>query len=519
LSVPIKNVIRGAAIVACLAQPVFAQFPRLAPPPPCPASAATSYLTFWSATAARDSRPKVVVFSLEPEVDDANRVYLSVALPERIRERLSFDRRLQVATEASVSRALTEARSREDSAARLLDADYVVSGKLFVRGDRQELHLILSRPGQAAAVWQASFRATTSLRAVEEAVVRGLSRAMGSPTTPPLPNGWPTTDGGYDAILAGDAFMRSVTRAGADSGLFYYERALTLEPASSIAAARLARASVSLLERGGELRGYPGTAGLQRVNELLARAFGGDTTSEAWTIKAMLSRVTDPVRFNGALVAHQRAVRANSTDADAEHEYGVSLLRLGDARGAENHFRRALVLSPGRASTLAALAEMELQSSRWDQACSLSNASIAAWPYDAAPYATRAEARLRLSDARNAFSDAELVGRLATGAWPEALRLLVTLGASDIDVARRQIMTLTARWLAPGTQLGVQDAEFLARAYLAMGDERRAIESLRRARPVGTDLRVALRSSRLSAIRSDTAVARMLLEAEGRDRR
>jgi hypothetical protein len=126
---------------------------------------------------------------------------------------------------------------------------------------------------------------------------------------------------------------------------------------------------------------------------------------------------------------------------------------------------------------------------------------------------------LRLSDARNAFSDAELVGRLATGAWPEALRLLVTLGASDIDVARRQIMTLTARWLAPGTQLGVQDAEFLARAYLAMGDERRAIESLRRARPVGTDLRVALRSSRLSAIRSDTAVARMLLEAEGRDRR
>jgi hypothetical protein len=52
-----------------------------------------------------------------------------------------------------------------------------------------------------------------------------------------------------------------------------------------------------------------------------------------------------------------------------------------------------------------------------------------------------------------------------------------------------------------------------------MGDRRRAVESLKRARPVGTDLRVVLGDPRLAALRADTAVARLLIEAEGRDRR
>jgi tetratricopeptide (TPR) repeat protein/TolB-like protein len=520
LSVPMKNFLRGVALVATMASPAIAQFPRLAPPPPCKATGpAPSYLTYWNSAAARDNRPKVVVFALEPQVDDANRLYLAVAVPERIRQRLARDSRIQVATEASVTRALSEARSRQDTAVRILDADYVLSGKLLVDGERQEVQLVLTKPGQAAAVWQASFRATSALRSVEESAVRGLARALRLPSVPEMPNGWPTTDGGYDALLAGDAFMRSPTRTGTDSALFYYGRALTLEPASSVAALRLARASVTILERGDEIPGYPGTAGPQRVNELIARSVASETSSEALTVKAMLSRVTDPVRFNGAIPLHLRAVKRQPNDADAEHEYGVTLMRLGDIRAAETHFRRALALSPGRANTLAALAAMELQGRRWNAACALSNASIAAWPYDPSPYATRAEARLHLSDGPDAFSDAELVRRLATGAWPEALRILIVNGTHNIDDARSQIVALTAAYLSPGRELAVRDAEYMARAYLTLGDQRRAVESLRRARPVGTDLRVALRGPLLSPLRSDTAVARMIIEAEGRDRR
>lgn len=496
-----------------------AQFPRLAPPPPCRASVSggtPGYLGYWPAS--RDGRPKIAVFAMQADVDDASRVYLASALPERIRERLSASPRLRVATEGSVARAMMDARARTDSAAALLRADYIITGRLFILGQRQEVEMVLQRPGQAAPVWQASFRATTSLRAVEEAIVRGLSRALGLPKTPPMEKGWPVTDVAHAAILAGDAFMRAPNRAGADSAVIMYEHALAQEPGSPIAASRLARASATVLEHGGELPGYPGAAGPRHVNDLVGRALEGDSTAEAWTVRAMLARYMDPVRFAGALDAHLRAVSLDPTDSDAEHEYGVTLLRLGDLRGAETHFRRALTLTPGRSDTFAMLAWMDLQASRWESACVLSNASIAAWPYDPVPYSIRAEARLHLADARDAFSDSELVSRLASGAWPDALRVLIANGASNVDDARRQVMGLTAAWLAPGVQFSIRDAEYLAIAYLTMGDQRRAIEALRRARPMGADLRVALRGPRLAAIRGDTAIVRMLAEAEGRYR-
>lgn len=509
----------GALLLFLAAKPLAAQFPRLAPPPPCKASTFSSpaLLSYWTGT-PRDNRPKVAVFSLNPDVDDAGRVYLAVALPDRIRHRLSVDRKLQIATEGSVSRAMADSRSRPDSAASLLDADYLVTGRILLLNNQQEVEVVLHRAGQPVPLWQATFRATTSFKSVEESIVRGLARALGLSKVPPMQKGWPKTDAAHEAILAGDAHLRSPSRAAADSAVFYYDRALNLEPGSSVAATRLARASVMLLERGGQLTAYPGGAGPRRVNDLVSRALAADSTSEAWTIRAMLARVVDPVRFAGALDAHLRAVSVDARDADAEHEYGVTLMRLGDLRGAEARFRNALRLSPSRASTLAALAWIEQQGSRWAAACALSNASIAAWPYDPVPYAVRAEARLRLSDAREAYSDAELVRRLAAGAWPEALRVLVTNGSSNIDEARRQIMSLTASWLGPGSQFSVRDAEYLAVAYLTMGDQRRAIESLRRARPMGADLRTTLKSPRLAAIRSDTAVARMLAESEGRNR-
>ncbi|HWP71760.1 MAG TPA: hypothetical protein VNM36_11680, partial [Gemmatimonadaceae bacterium] len=322
----------------------------------------------------------------------------------------------------------------------------------------------------------------------------------------------------YDELLAGDAQMHTPAGAALDSAIAAYERALAVEPRSSVVLLRLARASVTTLERGGQIPGYPGASGLRRVNELVDKSFTLDSTPEAWTIRAMLARVIDPVRFTGAVVAHERAVRLKPASADAEHEYGVTLWRLGHARDAEGHFRRALSLVPGKAATFAMLAEMELRVSRWASACALSNASIAAWPYEAQPYATRAEARLHLADARDAFADAELVRRLATGAWPDALGVLIANGASNVDDARQKVRGMTVSWLAPGSHLSVRDAEYLATAYLAMGDRRRAVESLRRARPMGADLRLVLYSPRLAAIRGDTAVARILAESTASNR-
>jgi tetratricopeptide (TPR) repeat protein len=226
----------------------------------------------------------------------------------------------------------------------------------------------------------------------------------------------------------------------------------------------------------------------------------------------MLARLLDPVAFEGAIPAHRRAVALAPDDAEAEHEFGITLMRLGDDRGAEARFRRALVLEASRGSTLGALAELEIRGERWEAACALANGSIGAWPYDPMPYALRAQARLRLADARDAYSDSEMVRRLTTGAWTAALRVIISSGARNVDVARRQVRELTAAWIATEVPLSVRDAEYLALAYLSVGDRRRAVESLRRAEPLGADLGVALRNPRLAEIRTDTAVVRMIRE-------
>jgi tetratricopeptide (TPR) repeat protein len=314
--------------------------------------------------------------------------------------------------------------------------------------------------------------------------------------------------------VAGDAFLRSATRAGADSAAAAYGQALVLAPALPLAAAHQARAMALGLERGGAAwsQGRGGTMG--RAMDLVESALAGDSTlASAWTARAILSRLTDPVRFEGAVAAHRRAIQLAPGDAEAEHEYGVTLMRLGNATEARTHFQRALDLEPSRPSTLAALAEMEHRAGRAEAACVLSNAAIAAWPFDPLPYAVRALSRLQLAETRDAFSDAEVAARLVGGAWPAALRILVTNGASDVARARQLATAMTAAWLAPGDALTVRDAEYMALAYLSSGDRRRALVTLRRARPVGADLALALGGSGFASIRTDTAFVRMLRES------
>ncbi|HEX9564360.1 MAG TPA: hypothetical protein VF981_10335, partial [Gemmatimonadaceae bacterium] len=498
----------GLAVLLVPGIAAGAQFPRMAPPPPCRAAApdVEPLLSLWGRERAPDVRPRVAVFALQSEIDDPARLHYGLSLAQRLRERLASSPRLRVASEGSVVRALSLAQGRSDSAGTLLRADYELAGRVRVSGSTQDISVTLVRTGETEPVWQAAFRATSSLRAIEDVVVRGLWRALSLPGAPVPPLGWPTDAAAYEAIIAGDVYLRSPTRAGADSAAVAYLRARELAPGSSVAASRLARAYLAARERGGEER--VGAAGLLA---LISEALQTDSLlSEAWTVRAMIARVQDPVRFEGAVEAHRRAVTLAPADADAEHEYGVTLMRLGDTRGARQHFHRALDLEPSRSATIAALAEMERRAEGWAAACVLTNASIIAWPFDPLAYAVRAQARMRLADARDAYSDAEMVQRLTAGAWPDALRVVISSGAGNVDAARRLALEMTAAWLAPSPPLTVRDAEYMALAYLSTGDARRAVESLRRAQPVGTDLGVVLRAPGLEAIRSDTAIVRLL---------
>jgi hypothetical protein len=52
-------------------------------------------------------------------------------------------------------------------------------------------------------------------------------------------------------------------------------------------------------------------------------------------------------------------------------------------------------------------------------------------------------------------------------------------------------------------------------AFLGVGDNRRAVEALRRASPLGADFVTAMRDPALTALRADTTVRRLLRQASG----
>jgi tetratricopeptide (TPR) repeat protein/TolB-like protein len=452
----------------------------------------------------------------EREVEDARRGHVAWGLQDRITRELSRNPRLKVHSTGTIARAIQQTGGFADSAAALLGARYVLGGKVTESQGQQNVVVSLHMEGRPVPVWRGAFGADWSLRRMESAIAAAVERGVFGDVEETRPLRRTANDEAYDALVMGDYHLMVSTVAAADSARLQYERALRLDPGSTEAALRLARAIVVLLERGGRVPNQTPTTAMNHAATLTTQALRADSTlGDAWTIRAMVARLRDPVRFDGALAAHVRAVYLSPNDADAEHEFGMTLMRLGDDRTADVHLRRALALEPNRGNTLAALAELALRAKNWSMACAASNASIEVWGFDPLPYGVRARARLRLSQTRDAYSDAETAARLTSNPWVGALDILVQVGANNMERARRQSLPLAARWLHPGQSLAPRDAAYLALAFAAVRDRPRAVEAIRRARPAGADLVTELRDSGLDAVRSDTAIVRILSEARG----
>jgi tetratricopeptide (TPR) repeat protein len=258
-------------------------------------------------------------------------------------------------------------------------------------------------------------------------------------------------------------------------------------------------------------------AALQAGEAVVDRALAADSaTADAWTARAIFSRVRDPGSYNGAVAAHERAVKAAPRSADAHQEYAITLLRLGRDAAAEGHVKQALSLEKNRATSLRLLAELEYLARRYINACALVNASIGADSYDPLSYALRARVRMHLDEFRDAFSDAETARRLSGAAWGETLEFYVTAFAREIDASRADARRLSSAKLKQGSTLGVRDAVYLGLGLTAVGNRDKAFDALARARPRGAELRSALRDPGFDLIRSDPRFGRVGRDDSGR---
>ena len=455
-----------------------------------------------------DRRPFVIVEPLNAVSTERGMLHLPWALGARLRERLSRDRRLVVASEGSVERGLLEAGGNTDSAATLLGAQWIIRGSSVAVMGATEISLELRRRGTVRPVWKQTFRTSqATIAGIEELTALATVGLMLGPTFFPPPRAAGSSQRAEaDALLArAEYLLRDLGVTAADSARSMLETAFARDTGSALVATRLGQAYLQLVDRAGVAPSIDREGAFRRVEQLAAYALTLDSTrADAWTLRAVSARLRDTPRLDAALRAHARAAALAPRDAEAAHELGVTLMQLGDDARAAVELARALALEPERAATLAALAEIELRAGRWNQSCAYSNASIAANSFQPRVYALRARARLRMGEARDAYADAEMSSRLSNEPWTEALRVQVEMGAGNVEMARSLGKALAQKFLAAGKTLSVRDATTLGLAFMSVGDTRHALDALTRARPVGRSLYTALRDTAFDRLRGDS---------------
>ena len=507
----VQGVLRPLAAVVGTAVTVGAQTPRIAPPPPCRATG-TGSLVALTERVQTPNDAAVAILPLEARIGDVAHVHLAQTVASGVADRLRVASTVFVPTAWSTERAWADAGGRIDRLGDMLGARYVLTGLVTSQRTGATVTVRVFDKDQDAPKWEREFPyPQTSLRSIQDEVAAELLKTLA--ITPPSSRG-PVefADAAmYDEVALGDYYMGQHDTWAPDSARRVYERALERDPKSAALLARLARSYALSLERTGRAAPYSAPNALREATNLVNRALAADSSSSAaWTARAVLDRIRDPGQYAGALRAHERAVALAPKNADARHEYAVTLVRLGRDQSAESQLRQAIAADRDRAPSLRLLAEIEYMARRYANACALVNASIGADSYDPMAYALRARVRMRLEEFRDAFSDAETAKRLSGAAWGETLEFYLTAVARDFDTARAASRRLSTTKLGPGTTLGVREAAYLGMGMSAVGNRDKAFDALSRARPRGAELRMALRDPGFDRLRSDPRFDRIM---------
>jgi tetratricopeptide (TPR) repeat protein/TolB-like protein len=488
----------------------LAQVPRISPPPPCriPAGFREPLL---NVRLPATRLPSLVVFPFTQGVVERRYAHVPWALAERVRNQLRAQPGLAVASAGITHRVTFETGGSVDSARSVIGARWMLAGDVEPAGTDTRVRVRLLQRWQDSASWTGDYLLSRrSLTEIEHDVTAAVARVLSVRYVEPTPRlALPRATVDH-ALGAADLLLQDHSPASTDSATRLLEDAFRGDTSPTVALAT-AYAIARSLERAGLINTSETNAGLRRVDALLDYVTRADSTAaRAWTVRAIAARYRDPEQLSGAVAAHRRAVQLEPRSAEAAHEFGVTLAILGNWSEASAQFRRALVLDPGRPTTLVALASIEQRNGRSGLVCGLTNASIAADPFNPMAYGLRAIARLQLAQAREAYSDAETAARLVDSPYTRSIRLRVEVGSTNVDYAPDLARELVRRYLVgPGT-LRVFDALELAGALVETGFEREAIGILNRARPVGRELRTGLTNKVFDPLRSEADFVRLV---------
>jgi len=297
----------------------------------------------------------------------------------------------------------------------------------------------------------------------------------------------------YSHYLRATAYLEQRSVDGAFAAIDEYLAATQLDSSSAATFAGLATAYAALLQHGwyesGEGAALAASRGLAAADHAL-RLDGH--AKDAWVARGTVLQFTEPRSLATSLRSYQEALALAPADAEAWRLYARAVESTGDYGTAEGLYGRALAQDPRSAAVLSDLAELAYLRRRFDDARKLLAAAVRADPRNPDTYLLQVRMRLLDAQFRDAWSDAEMAGRLGYPLPGAAASILVYAQMPDTAQTRARADSLVSETKRRETSLPVLDSRYLALTLMAIGKPNDALDVLEQAYPRGAALWLAL---------------------------
>ncbi len=486
--------------------PLTAQCPD-GTPPPCRGVARP----------AAPAANSVAVLYFDNESRDSNDAYLASGLTEQILDRLGSVSRLTVKSRNAVRR-YRDSNADPQRIGRELQVLYLASGSLRRAGDRLRVSVELTRTSSGDRVWGETYdRASMNALAIESEIAEAVATAIVGRLLPAeasrIAARGRDDPAAHDHLLRGNFYLAQRTAEATRRAILEYEAALRVQPTLVAASASLGLAYDIYATWWWSWPGLP-------HDSIIARGVAASTAAAAGPSPPGIARVAlclarwmqHPEDVGGAIACDERALAADSGNAEVWHALGFARMSAGMDSLAEVTLQRSLAIDPARAITLETIARIAFRTGRLGVARRWLDSAIVVDPTFANAFSARGRVRVLQHDTAGALSDANAalhVGVQGSGYAFGAVPVLVAAGRRDEAAAS---VPPAERELADVLDSPTFGALYvLALVSLERRDE--ALAALERIRPRAFELWGQLRTPEFDPIRNDPRFQRVVAEA------
>ena len=368
-----------------------------------------------------------------------------------------------------------------------LESGFAVAGTATRVADSVELRLTVAKEPTGELVGtkivrQPVGRSHELPEAVTDSILSLLGRRRRVATSRSIPTKDPVA---YDLFLKGRYQTDRRTEIGTQRGVALFRAAVARDSAFADGWAGLALALRQANLRGYRIPSVPRSALIAAIVDASERALEADSTrSYGWIARGMTLRDIEPSSRRNAILAYQRAIALDSSNADAWHFYAVAWddsLEPGRARVA---WQRALRIDPSHRLSLGFLGQHFNWMRQFDSAARWADSGRRIDPTNLLVRQQLGFAKLHLGDTAAAAENFRATIQIGKG--PD--EVVGWVGLSDVALRegdRRGADSLFAHALALVDTLHptLHDAANIAWGYVALGDTTRALRMLERFDP------------------------------------